>query len=220
MLDEHAAAAWGAIISDRRVLVPLAEIGAGEDAVDALASEGLVSVCMWVVKREGKMDELAPHVTLTPLSASRLGLRVERRRGGRMEWTTKPPKRRRPREADAIDPAREVDPKAMRPDEIASINERIDNHSSELMSRRRLTDDQRSGRRMPEPSVLLTGCRAWPVAREDGACPVCKGRKLRASTYCLVCDRWGLDWLLARVTPDVGRPAKVAGFRPAGSGAA
>jgi len=207
MLDVATAGAWAIISGDPRVLVPRAEIDAPDEAIESLAAKGLVAVCQWGGD---------PHLTLTPLSASTLGVRIARRRNGDMEWTTKPPKRKRPREERGVDPSREVDPKAMRPDEIVDINERIDSYASAASSKRRLTDADKSGRNLPRPTVLLTGCRSWVATGWIGPCPACLGRRLRPSVYCLRCDRWGLDWLLARVTPDTGRPAKVAEFRPHG----
>jgi hypothetical protein len=52
---------------------------------------------------------------------------------------------------------------------------------------------------LPRPTILVgTGLSPWP-GPGDGRkvlCPACRSRRLGPSTYCLCCDRWGLDHLL------------------------
>lgn len=205
LMTESTAQTWLAISTDSRVLVPIGDFPA-ED-LDALRESGLLSVTTW----EG--SEVA---TLTPLSASRLGLRI----GPRFTWVDASirPKRKVPkREADApLDPSRIADDRADRPDDIAIANERIEAEAQRRGRRNGMvrTDAEIAGRDLPFPAVLLEGCQAWHTIRTL-PCRACLNKKLRASTYCLVCDRWGLDWLLARVAPIVKKKAsKPAAFRP------
>lgn len=205
LMTESAAETWLAISTDSRVMVP-ADTFPAED-LDALRESGLVSTCSWAG------SEVA---TLTPLSASRLGLRI----GPKLTWVDASirPKRKKPkRDAEtSLDPSRLADERADRPDEIAMANERIEAEAQRQDRRRtfRRTDAEVAGRELPYPSTLLQGCRAWErIAPRP--CPACLGKKLHASTYCLICDRWGLDWLLARLTPIVQKKAcKPAAFRP------
>ncbi len=65
--------------------------------------------------------------------------------------------------------------------------------------------------RLPKPTGLLgTGLTPWPgpaQARRAAACPSCRSGPLAASSYCLYCDRWGLDHLLL----DIPSPPRAAG---------
>ncbi|WP_435010930.1 hypothetical protein P12x_002220 [Tundrisphaera lichenicola] len=52
---------------------------------------------------------------------------------------------------------------------------------------------------LPRPTILLgTGLSPWPgpVLDRGKTCPACRSGRLGPSTYCLCCDRWGLDHLL------------------------
>jgi len=63
----------------------------------------------------------------------------------------------------------------------------------------------------PFPSLLIgQGLCPWPGPGRDPAapCPACRERPIRPHAYCLCCDRWGLDGLLAATRRDgPGRPA-------------
>jgi hypothetical protein len=71
---------------------------------------------------------------------------------------------------------------------------------------------------LPHPSILLgSGLTPWPGPGQSRGpvCPGCKSEPISEKAYCLVCDRWGLDALLAaradvapvrRATPN-SRPA-------------
>ncbi len=57
-------------------------------------------------------------------------------------------------------------------------------------------------RRVPTPSVIMTGVCAWPPPeRSDGLCPVCGGKPLRRSVACGWCLASGVDDLLPEVLP-------------------
>jgi hypothetical protein len=64
---------------------------------------------------------------------------------------------------------------------------------------------------LPRPTILLgLGLTPWPGPRPAAGrpCPGCNARELSMRSYCLVCDRWGLDHLLVA--------ARGRAFRPAG----
>jgi hypothetical protein len=197
-----------AIASDPRVLVP--GDGFEEEAIADLVSGGAIS--SWSVEDQ-------TWVTLTPYSAATFGLRIRQEKGSlALRWVSATKKRRarRPSKAELIEQPVNldslVDDKADNPSEIAVANERIE-REIELRERRgvRRTDAELAGR-LPYPEVLLTGCQAWS-GRVPAVCPACKGSRLRAMTYCLRCDRWGLDWLLGSSSPKVVKK-KAAKFRP------
>lgn len=205
LMTESSAETWIAISTDFRVMVPTEDFP--PDDLDALRESGLISVCTW------KGSEAA---TLTPLAAFRLNLRI----GPKLTWvdaSAKPKKKKSRRDAeDPLDPSRVVDDRALRPDEVAIANERIEREAERQVKRRKYhrSEAEIAGRDLPFPGVLLEGCQAWHTIRTL-PCRACLDKKLRASTYCLVCDRWGLDWLLARVAPIVQKKAsKPAAFRP------
>ncbi len=52
---------------------------------------------------------------------------------------------------------------------------------------------------LPGPTLLIgTGLSPWPGPGDGrkASCPACGSKRLKASMYCLYCDRWGLDHLL------------------------
>ena len=65
---------------------------------------------------------------------------------------------------------------------------------------------------LPRPSRLLgSGLTPWPGPRRDPAhvCLGCGSLPLSESSYCLVCDRWGLDHCLAAIKTRVAGPKTV-----------
>jgi hypothetical protein len=65
----------------------------------------------------------------------------------------------------------------------------------------------------PLPSLLLgVGLTPWPGPGQEpdreATCPVCGSRRLGPHMYCLYCDRWGLDCLL------MANPGRKAASRP------
>ncbi len=66
--------------------------------------------------------------------------------------------------------------------------------------------------RLPFPTIILgSSLTPWPGPGTflHGVCPACRSQPLRPRTYCLGCDRWGLDHLLTdeteRTRPTRGR---------------
>ena len=62
---------------------------------------------------------------------------------------------------------------------------------------------------LPPPILLLgQGLSPWPgpgdLTRVE-VCPACAGRRLLPHVYCLVCDRWGLDEFLDKLSPTTRR---------------
>lgn len=216
MLDSLAAAAWLRISTDHRVMVSTSGLDA--EAVESLAASGLISVCAW----EG--GEVA---TLSPLAAERLGVRISSTSGGGWVWTSKDARvqRRRPRKGrtktETLDAEAVADP-GLTAEDFAVLNERIEAYAVEGRAnrRQRLDDEQLTGRHLPRPAVILTGSdSSWAeFVRPRGVCSVCLGLPLGPSTYCLRCDRWGLDWLLARIKAAEARAEKrakeAAKFKP------
>lgn len=195
------------IASDTRVLYPAEGLDA--DAVEELVAGGALSSC--------SMDGVEI-VTLTPFSASVFALRIRAEiHSGELRWTPakRSRKRRRPSKSEEqpLDLDAIADPNADEASEIAVANERIE-REIEARGKRRVhrTDAELAGH-LPCPQVLLTGCESW--GREtSNPCPACKGLRLGPLTYCLRCDRWGLDWLLAPTRSRVVVRAKAAKFRP------
>jgi hypothetical protein len=185
-----------AMIADR-IGLTLDEV---DDAVADLGEVGLVSA--WDPGG-------GPSATLTPLAARRLGLKLRRFEGrdgnefmpvGRPD----PLERQRRRKTIAastlgIDLDR-LPGDAPRPDMIVEAAEAIE----ALAPRRAGRESDDAARQLPRPPVMLEGCRPWPEGWPghpgyDGRCPACRGSKLSAAVYCLVCDRWGLDWRVNRL---------------------
>jgi hypothetical protein len=51
---------------------------------------------------------------------------------------------------------------------------------------------------LPRPTILVgTGLSPWPGPGDGrkASCPACRSRRLGPFSYCLCCDRWGLDHL-------------------------
>jgi hypothetical protein len=66
---------------------------------------------------------------------------------------------------------------------------------------------------LPSPTLLIgVGLTPWPGPAEvrGAPCPSCCSRHLEPSTYCVYCDRWGLDHLLVNETKERGRTPRSA----------
>jgi hypothetical protein len=64
---------------------------------------------------------------------------------------------------------------------------------------------------LPRPTILVgTGLSPWPGPgdRRKASCPACRSRRLGPSSYCLCCDRWGLDHLIRGEPPPRPAPAR------------
>lgn len=206
-LSADAAAVWVVVSSDPRVLVPTGEVAdrASLDlwtfdlATGELVEAGLVD--------PSQIDRA--YLSLTPFAAESLGLRIGRSTGGlaSLVWvaaTARPARERvRPiKRTKARDYSREVlsdDPDPF--DQVVAI-EAIEEYLERILAEvtgRPLRKDE-----FPRPSILLSGCRSWqsdPIDR-SAECPSCRRTgeaSVGSSAYCLRCDRWGLDWILARL---------------------
>lgn len=207
-------ALWCVMVSDRRVLVPSDQVearsGLDRSAFDMatgnLIASGLVEVCAW-----GDDAQL----TFTPFAASRLGLKCRRARGEgsgprSLVWIAhNAPDRRevaRPvvlsDEASAFVAETAADREPIQPPEVAEAIEAAAVLLSAPAPKRR-TEEQRNPNNLPRPSIVLTGVQPWPPEKQWGAvCPVCrrsKSGRVGSSVYCLACDKWGLDHVLAKL---------------------
>jgi hypothetical protein len=150
---------------------------------------------------------------LTPLAAERLGLRLDAESA---RWVpaaapAEPPRKaRRGRTVCETDLNGEPDdpgpldsfpdPGAPDPAEVVAAAEEADARAPRKRSR---ADHPPA---LPQPTILLGERLIWDGPRwtETKPCPGCRGRRLTAARYCLVCERWGLDFLV---------PSRPAGAR-------
>jgi hypothetical protein len=202
---------WSAVLT-AIVEGPLAWSGAS-DLAEALAWE-VDSVCEvlceltlnGLVEPWARADGVAH--TLTPLAARGLEVHiVERGLNWRPRWEPIDRRRRVARPGRGTDDgalARVPDP-GPGPAEIAE--------ASDELSKWRPRGPMRV-EHLPRPTVLLMGCEtdwserssavagrhaptAGATTRTKRRCSACQGRRLSPSTYCLRCNRWGLDGLIA-----------------------
>ena len=187
------------------------EEDATTDVLAALDAEGWLAV--WEV-------EGGPFVTLSPLGADRLGVRlVEVGRDEVARWAPAgdpdPPQSvarhvcssRRAAEMDFV-----VDPHPG-PAEALEIAERVVQRPG---GREESADAPRSAPSISHPAfayptlLIGLGLTPWPGPDRpaDEPCPACGERPIGPSAYCLCCDRWGLDGRL-------GGPAVGGRRRPA-----
>jgi hypothetical protein len=152
-------------------------------------------------------------VTLSPLSAARLGLKLRLTISG-YTWQAvshrdHQPRVKRLRRVDKTETRNETDHgitldrmagPASRPDQHAEAHEAVQQAAPE-QRRGRLADSALNPDRLPRPTALLDSPEPWTWQRPQ-CCPACKGKKLEAMSFCLRCDNWGLDWLLARISRD------------------
>lgn len=140
-------------------------------------------------------------VTLTTYAAERLGVRLAP--GGRsdtMRWVPISEPEPSPRtpgrgqgDVDALDLIPDPSPG---PEAAVEAAERADR----LVSRPTSGADPISISSLPRPAILLgSGLTPWPGPEESRGpvCPGCKSQPIPEKAYCLVCDRWGLDPMLA-----------------------
>jgi hypothetical protein len=152
-------------------------------------------------------------VCLSALTAGQLGLEMadDGRRWVPAGSDEEPPRlRHRPRrvlvESDMDDPGDPValdelpDPGAADPAEAVAAAEDVESRAPRKRSRADYAPA------LPRPTVLLGERLQWQGPRwaESKPCPGCRGRRLTAARYCLVCERWGLDFLV---------PSRPAGAR-------
>jgi hypothetical protein len=146
-------------------------------------------------------------VVLSPLGAARLGVEVRETRPDVYAWVAigtplSPWKSTRDTpEYYGLIYAVSPDPG---PVELAEIAERLER--SVRRDSAAITNGTRNALSFPQPRHLLGSTTRWDGPDRKGPCPGCTGRDLTSTQYCLICERWGLDWCLPKVKP--ARPAK------------
>jgi hypothetical protein len=156
----------------------------------------------WIAVWDGENE---PRITLTPLAAERLGVSIVEfgaQLSPRWARAGDPvPAETRPTHIHSLEqharPDQMLDPYDS-PDLAAENSERLERRAASLRKRpARLShiDD------LPCPIHLLgSGLTPWPGPAElqtRSCCPACGDRPLAPHVYCLCCNRWGLDDLLA-----------------------
>lgn len=185
-LSDADARVFTTIANDGRVVVPTSDLPFEReelgDALAALDAAGLIFAFEW--------DD-GPAVSLTPLAAAVAGLRARRTRRGYIWVPGSTPER-----PDRMPGRRDVEP--VDPDTIA---DRRLPASAEIEEPGRSRRTPRLIDRLAEPTVLLAGSRPWVNPERLGSepCRACKGLPLGDRVYCLLCHRWGLDDVLARL---------------------
>ncbi len=165
------------------------------DLLAALDAEG------WLSPWEREFDVV---VTLSVGAASRLGVRlVESGRDEVARWAKlNDPEPAPPRASGVFRDVlasrmeRVVDP-SHSPDEAAEQAEEALVRSALPSASDRRERDTLEG--LPGPTLLLgIGLTPWPGPGDGrkASCPSCGSRRLKPLTYCICCDRWGLDHLL------------------------
>lgn len=201
---------WAMILDDavirHVVVVPIESIAQRlglspetvEEGIGRLVLAGLIE--RWPASRRG------PSVCLSASSAADLGLVLARVSNAieALEWSEKSRKGRaeKSRKGPATNESDlDCDLDSMvgpdrRPEDIAISIEEAERTAPKYS--RRSSDREADPDRLPCPTILIEGPRAW-TAEAASPCPVCTGRTLRPSEMCLRCDRWSLDWMVARI---------------------
>ena len=197
-------------IATGRVSVPLADCAARldldidqvEESVDALCRLGLVSA--WTFDGQSC-------ATLSPLSAERLGLKLQSgSSAGTLGWVSRskrdPPVRRRSKIRTATDLQIRLELLAsdsLRPDQIAEARETVEDliHDQSGAKKKRLPDTILAN--PPRPFVLITGSATVWQETSTGKCSACGSAEshstIHGSTICLRCHRYSFDWILDRL---------------------
>lgn len=169
-----------------------------EEGICRLVVAGLIE--RWPASRRG------PSVCLSSSSAADLGLVLARVSNAleALQWSEK--SRRGRAEKSRPGPATnesdldcDLDSLAgpdRRPEDIAIATEEAERKAPKYS--RRSSDREADPDRLPCPTILIEGPRAW-TAEAATPCPVCTGRPLRPTEMCLRCNRWALDWMVARI---------------------
>lgn len=141
------------------------------------------------------------YVILTPRAADHMGVRLVA--GGKsdtMRWASVDEDEPCPRvggrgqgEVDALDLIPDSAPGPEAEAEAAERAERIARRPAQ-------PGEAPEPLNLPRPSILLgSGLTPWPGPRsphDRSPCPGCGSEPISEKAYCLVCDRWGLDYLL------------------------
>jgi hypothetical protein len=178
-----------------------------EETTDLLCD---LDVAGWLEVWESETGTL---VTLSPLAAERLGVRlIESGPDATPRWSpVGEPEPREPRathvtaasRAAALDFVLDPEPD---PGEAAVGSERAASVAAALRAQAAGTWPRPHGPAgptslddLPSPSLLIgVGLTPWPGPDQleaDAICPACGSRRLGPHMYCLCCDRWGLDGL-------------------------
>ena len=212
MLD-HWPAVLGAIIDGPRAWSTAAEVAEGAGLEPSLILDVLCDLALNGMAAAWSPRPGVEGWTLTPLSAEGLQVSLyEYDITGRCRWRRRG-EALRARRAFPSDPP--PDPAAV-PDPSPGPAERAE--AADDLKRWRPRGPLRV-EHLPRPAVVLTGCKvAWDEAPgfDLGArlktlrprrskrkpvpkfqCTACNGARLAPSHYCLRCDRWGLDGLVA-----------------------
>ena len=192
-----------------RSLAQVAEaLGIGVDeATDRLCD---LNVGGWVEvwEGDGRGGETGPLVTLSPLGAERLGVRlVESSEGRCVRWArVGDPEPPAPRATNVCASARGaslefVPDHSPPPDRRAADAERAGAYAATPADPSAAKPAPRGpAPDAPPPSYLVgLALTPWPgpaaAADAESVCPACGSRRLLPHMYCLYCDRWGLDEL-------------------------
>jgi hypothetical protein len=141
------------------------------------------------------------YITLSPLAAERARVRLTPVGFSEaMQWISIDEPILSPRARGCSDEDREyldgfVDP-SPGPDVELEAAER----DARIAERKLEAGDARWHHFLPRPTILLgVGLTPWPGPRQHRGpdCPACGSRPISESSYCLICDRWGLDHVFA-----------------------
>ncbi|MDX2038525.1 MAG: hypothetical protein SFX72_17900 [Isosphaeraceae bacterium] len=205
--------------SQRRILTAILEAPVAWMTVEAIANAARLSLDdtndgLADLEIDGWIDLWEPEgelsITLSTLGAERLGVELtEPSLDGRQRWVSRDEAENAPvrtkktmlgdPDFDFFDTIPDPSPS---PDVAAEIGERIE----ELSDRDCTPAAKLPAHGFPRPTILLgLSSVPWPRATDAGkarTCPVCGTKPLDPRAYCLWCDRWGMDALLYRRSPD------------------
>jgi hypothetical protein len=194
-----------------------------EDTTDVLS---VMDEAGWIAVWDG---QAVPLITLSPLAAERLHVvLIEVGPDQTPRWAlageSQPPAprarnvcraERNARLDDILDPAAFPEYAGERAEQLAA--QAASGRGRRGLPAARHVED------LPPPSQFLgMGLTPWPgpmLLESESPCPVCGNRPLSPQVYCLYCDRWGLDDLLALLIKRavLPRPAAAATSLPASS---
>ncbi len=176
--------------------------GPREPALDALAD---LDASGWLDPWETEGEF---YVTLTPHAAERLGVRlVPAGRSDTLRWVPiddpQPCPRAAGRGQGDVDALDLIPDRSPGPDADAESAERAERMAGGAHST--------SDRTFPRPTILLgSGLTPWPgpLASKVGVCLGCRSEPMSERSYCLICDRWGMDHIFAGPRGEAGAPGR------------
>lgn len=202
----RAAAAWlylADVATRGHAIVPLNALETFLGVSAAEADETLGQLASAFLASTWTVDGVVS-ATLSQRSAGLLNLRLDSTRGFAGVWVPadqpERPARRRSKLALATDLGIRIDQIARdnaEPFQHATATESLEAELTRLSKTRRLRDVD--ALKLPRPRVLLEGCATVWQESTVGVCSACKNRRLKTWCYCLRCDRYWLDNLLALV---------------------